>query len=29
MAARAKKMREKLVEMGKESGDVGFFSKDE
>jgi ectoine hydroxylase-related dioxygenase (phytanoyl-CoA dioxygenase family) len=29
MAERAKNMRERLVEMGKESGDVGFFSKDE
>jgi hypothetical protein len=26
---RAKSMRERLVELGKESGDVGFFSKDE
>jgi ectoine hydroxylase-related dioxygenase (phytanoyl-CoA dioxygenase family) len=29
MAGRARKMRERLVEFGKESGDVGFFSKDE
>jgi len=29
MADRAKKMRERLVEMGQRSGDVGFFSKDE
>ena len=29
MAERAKKMRERLVEMGEKSGDVGFFSKDE
>jgi hypothetical protein len=29
MAERAKKMRERLVEMGQKSGDVGFFSKDE
>ena len=26
---RARKMRERLVELGRESGDVGFFSKDE
>jgi hypothetical protein len=26
---RAKGMRERLVELGRESGDVGFFSKDE
>lgn len=29
MAERAARMRERLVEMGKASGDVGFFSKDE
>jgi ectoine hydroxylase-related dioxygenase (phytanoyl-CoA dioxygenase family) len=29
MAQRAKWMRERLVEMGKKSGDVGFFSRDE
>jgi ectoine hydroxylase-related dioxygenase (phytanoyl-CoA dioxygenase family) len=29
IAERARKMRERLVELGKESGDVGFFSKDE
>jgi ectoine hydroxylase-related dioxygenase (phytanoyl-CoA dioxygenase family) len=29
MAERARKMRERLVEMGQRSGDVGFFSKDE
>jgi hypothetical protein len=29
MAQRAMKMRERLVDMGKQSGDVGFFSKDE
>jgi ectoine hydroxylase-related dioxygenase (phytanoyl-CoA dioxygenase family) len=29
MAQRAKLMRERLVEMGKRSGDVGFFSRDE
>lgn len=29
MAERAKTMRERLVELGKKSGDVGFFSKDE
>jgi len=29
MAQQAKMMREKLVEMGDKSGDVGFFSKDE
>ncbi|CBX99671.1 hypothetical protein IAQ61_005078 [Plenodomus lingam] len=29
MADRAKKMRERLVALGKSSGDVGFFSKDE
>jgi ectoine hydroxylase-related dioxygenase (phytanoyl-CoA dioxygenase family) len=29
MAERAGKMRERLVEMGERSGDVGFFSKDE
>ncbi|KAF1844330.1 uncharacterized protein K460DRAFT_369195 [Cucurbitaria berberidis CBS 394.84] len=29
MAERAKRMRERLVELGKTSGDVGFFSKDE
>ncbi|KAH7389903.1 phytanoyl-CoA dioxygenase family protein [Pyrenochaeta sp. MPI-SDFR-AT-0127] len=29
MANRARTMRERLVEMGKKSGDVGFFSKDE
>jgi len=29
MTERAKKMRERLVEMGQKSGDVGFFSKDE
>lgn len=29
MVTRAKRMRESLVELGKASGDVGFFSKDE
>lgn len=29
MRGRARAMREKLVEMGKSSGDVGFYSKDE
>ncbi|KAJ4373343.1 hypothetical protein N0V83_003638 [Neocucurbitaria cava] len=29
MRERARKMRESLVELGKSSGDVGFFSKDE
>lgn len=29
MAARARKMRERLVELGNQSGDVGFFSADE
>jgi ectoine hydroxylase-related dioxygenase (phytanoyl-CoA dioxygenase family) len=29
MAQRARLMRERLVEMGKRSGDVGFFSRDE
>ncbi|KAI8932813.1 hypothetical protein NX059_010300 [Plenodomus lindquistii] len=29
MVERARKMRERLVELGKTSGDVGFFSKDE
>lgn len=29
MRARALRMRERLVELGRESGDVGFFSKDE
>lgn len=29
MADRARRMRERLVDMGRKSGDVGFFSKDE
>ena len=29
MKERANRMRQKLVELGEQSGDVGFFSKDE
>jgi hypothetical protein len=29
MRERAVRMRQRLVDLGRESGDVGFFSKDE